>query len=245
MRIEIASQPLGVSYDPQTGQFVIAEYFEPQVCLGKLRQDGDDIVMDMKFVKGAEGTTRLFPDFFKKDFNRMQVAYFDGAGNLCVLRNSDRKIFVISPPETEGGRWRFLNEEISFPDDVEEGTMVHSLLLRGDNVHTVESNVKCDAWTINEYAFADDNTLERASKEDIGAFRYGIARQEGSDRLWTITDFRATERKGIYHDGELVIPGLCGNGIAFDPDGNAIVTQYGHSIEKPGALVFVPAHMFS
>jgi len=247
VRVPIYSQPLGVSYDPVTDQLVIADHYQPQVRLGRLRQDSDDIVMDMTFIRGAEGTTRLFPGMFQgpygPDFSRAQTAFLGKDGRLYVTRNGDRKIFVISPPAKEGGRWS-LSGEIIFPDDVEAGTMVHSIFCNHSSglVRTIESDVRCEKWTSNSYELGVGVLLRCSDSEPTGAFRYGIGDLGEDD--WTITDFRTEERPGVYAGDKLVIPGLCGNGIAFLPSGDAIVTQYGSSIEQPGALVFVPAHMF-
>ena len=83
-------------------------------------------------------------------------------------------------------------------------------------------------------------------------FLYGIGVRNG--KLYYITSVwkSVTVPRGIYRGSELVVPDVCGDGIAFhncdvDGDGDAYVTQYndgrGHQA-TPAYLIRVPAKAF-
>lgn len=65
--------------------------------------------------------------------------------------------------------------------------------------------------------------------------------------LWFITGPEESNiEHGLYRGKTLVVPGVTGNGVAFFPDGSAVIVQYNWNVGplgQPGALLRIPTGM--
>lgn len=242
VEVTLSWQPLAISYDPESDRVAIASYFHPAVCLGSLMTDENgNLVMKEKWVRGADGTSRLFPS--DETHSRCQTASLV-AGDLWVTRSGERRIFVLAPPSEEGARWK-LRRRIEFPGDL-DGSMIHSLtILSEDELVTIESDARLNDWYLSRYEVLSNGSLGKLEEDEtfFPPYTYGYCE---TSRGWTITDSRSTVDHGIYVDDELVIPNITGTGITFPfpGDGSCLVTRYGDEDGLPGALIYLPERMF-
>lgn len=229
-------------------RIAIAAYFEPAVCLVRVRRDEKGLHFAVNWIRGVNHgiqSVRLFPDFLRGDANRAQTVNFGPDGTLWVSRNADRTFFILSPPTDPKGRWT-LTGKVTLPG---EG-MVHSALLDEGILTTIESILDLEEWEIAEYEYKiEENKFYSLSKNRVDQYLYGVAKWQGEN--WFVTDYRykKPQRNGIYKQFSLVVPDIYGDGICFLSDGSALVTRYGQASPgcfngEPGALIYVPAHMF-
>lgn len=254
VEVHLGFQPLGVS--ALGNRVAIADYFAPAVCLAEVNRDAAGLHFKVDWVRGVDHgveSIRLFPGMAVGGANRCQTACLASGGELWICRNGDREFFVLSPPIPPATRWT-LTRRVKFPSSDAEFPMVHSAVVEDDRVTTVESEDSgFKNWFHKQYrAHGGELMLERVIANSIAGqcwpWGYGVSRRD--DKVWTVTDFRTEKNPGIYADGDLVVPGVYGNGICFLPDGSALVTRYGGSAKGcfngvPGALIWVPAEKLS
>lgn len=250
VEIQMGAQPLGICARPlQDGsdEVAVAFYFEPAVCLANVRRDAAGLHLVVSHIRGVNHgiqSVRLFPDIYQPGgANRAQCVFWGPDGKtIWVSRNGERDFFVLSPPAEPKGRWTLI-DKFSMPQ-CDPHMMVHSALYHGD-VYTIESPDDLKEWRIRQYNTGPQRFVV-ANEQAIETWRYGIAVKNGS--VWTVTDFRADQPHGIYCGDKLMVPDMCGNGIAFLSDGSALVTRYGQSYPGcfngiPGALIYIPADL--
>ena len=142
------------------------------------------------------------------------------------------------------------SEEVSLPPAVGGNEMVHAALISGDVLYSIESPIGDFAnipWSLNKYNVSG-KTLSLVTQRPTFPWMYGIA-VAGGDVCYTVTGQQAKVKHGVYRNDDIVVAGVCGNGVCFLEDGSAIVTHYGLSgkqpLGKPGALIFIPANLLS
>ena len=242
--ISLGFQPLGIASLPFGNDTLIAvaAYFEPAICMIIATENEAGLCLKVNWIRGAanfEGKSiRIFPDIYGPgDANRMQTVNFGPDGALLVTRNADREFFVLSPPDDPLGKW-ILSDRFRLQGQ----GMLHSALLEGEVLNTIESAPDLKTWFGRKYV-----GMVMTEEVEIEPWEYGIARNK-NNQLLTITDYRACETRklGILADDKMLLPSVHGNGIALLHDGSAIVTRYGHSVTGnpflvPGELIFVPS----
>lgn len=234
-------QPLGIASQGST--IAIADYFAPAICLADVififdKERINFTTSWIRSVKYRDRSVRLFPSLLRRnEANRAQTVVLDG-GNIWVSRNGDRTFFKICR-EDEG--WKLTDSRKKLPGE----DLVHSATLAtfspSDLLLTVESTNDLKKWFTRRYDWRRNKLLH---SEDSPPFVYGIACRNSD--LWTITDYRSNVKLGIYCNGRLAIPDICGNGLCFLSNGSLLVTRYGQSSSeafsgKPGALIHVRA----
>lgn len=239
VEIPLGFQPLGIA--SQGNRIAIAAYFEPAVCLVDVSRDEEGLHFDVNWIRGANHgiqSVRLFPDIWQPGgANRAQTVNFGPDDTLWVTRNGDREFFILSPPKEPKGRWT-LSGAKTLPG---EG-MVHSALLSGGKLLTIESTSDLEAWFRREYK---SDKFEVIDENPSAPYLYGLA--EENSLVYAITDARCDLKHGIYKGSYLLAPEIWGNGICFIVEG-ALVTKYGQSATgpfngEPGGLIFVPRRM--
>lgn len=247
----IGLQPLGIASKPVDGtnaDVVLADYFFPAFVL--IRTNRDDVGLHLKAVwvrnvqyRGQE--IRLFPDIFKRGgANRCGTVNF-GPNGILVSRYDDRQFFSFSP--LPDGKWK-VKRDISLPPVSDTEGQVHSALLTGNRLYTIESLWTLREWNLNKYRIKNGTVDRIDDPMPLPDWRYGIGQRPSDDSLWFVTDFRSSAKPGIYRGKELVVPNVFGNGICFLPDGSALVSRYGLGHPSPlgvaGALIYVPSRLF-
>lgn len=248
MKIPLGFQPLGIA--SEGNKIAIAAYFEPAICLAEVSRDDAGLHFRVSWIRGVNHgiqSVRLFPDMLMwGEANRAQTVNFGPNGTLWVSRNGDRTFFILSPPPADNpkGRWT-LTGKVALPG---EG-IVHSALLVGHRLTTVESSLDAESWFHRDYMAYEISLLsEREIKIDSNFnFSYGIGQRD--DDRYFVTDFRCPGPHGIYRWDRIAVPNIYGDGICFLSDGSALVTKYGHASPgafngEPGGLIYVPAHLF-
>ena len=246
-------QPLGISL--VADRIAVASYFEPAIYLGQISRDEKGLHIDFTAIRGADArgagsqdtSVRIFPDVIRNDANRAQTVILMPNGTILVSRKADREFFVLSP--TENPSRPRLTGRLLLPCKEDWGEMLHAAVDEPFQNHllTVESAPDTKtcwhrAYQISEFGF------RMVHEQVIPPFTYGIGLRAGKTGPWFITDSRSQREFGIYHGNELLVPGICGNGLAFLVNGSALVTQYNHAVGtttgKPGKLLYVPAALF-
>lgn len=246
--IPLGFQPFGIAA-LGNNQIAITAYFEPAVCLAKVRSYdvvGMHFTVDwIRGVKHGGKSVRLFPNLLKKgEGNRAQTVNFESTGSLWISRNGDNQLFNIAK---EGVGWELTKRTINIPTD----DIVWSAHLDRNTLLTIECALDAKSWWLREYSLNERMitrtlTLIRIFTKEIPPFIAGVTHHDGS--LWHITDFRSTAPHGIYRDDKLVIPNIYGNGLCFLKNGSILATRYGQASPgpfngEPGALIYVPAHL--
>ncbi|OGH72374.1 MAG: hypothetical protein A2921_04480 [Candidatus Magasanikbacteria bacterium RIFCSPLOWO2_01_FULL_43_20b] len=254
VEIPLGFQPLGISSRPSPDgagdDVLIAAYFEPAICRALVTRDENGLHFNVDWIRGVNHgiqSVRLFPDISQPGgANRAQCVFWGPDGNVWVSRNGERDFYVLSPPDKPDGRWT-LTSKVILPSD-DKGDQIHAGHMDSDGViYTIESTQSPDKWRRRYYERRDDRWLQ-AELGICATLTYGLAK-EPDGTVWTISDFRSNNlAKGLYYENRLVVPDICGNGIAFLSDGSALVARYGQSYPGcfngiPGALVYVPAAM--
>lgn len=254
VEIPMGFQPVGVSSRPSPDgvgdDVLIAAYFEPAICRVKVNRDENGLHFAVDWIRGVNHgiqSVRLFPDIYQAGgANRAQCVFYGTDGKtIWVSRNGERDFYILSPPNEASGRWT-LAAKLSQPPNGEM-TMLHAAVLVGDILVTIESRVDLTDWRLCHYYVSTEDIKAIGSNQPVPDWIYGIGFR-GNKMSWTITDFRSSAPHGIYHSDKLIVPEVCGTGIAFLSDGSALVTRYGQSYPGafngiPGALIYVPAAM--
>ncbi|MDO8499632.1 MAG: hypothetical protein Q7S66_03155 [bacterium] len=251
VRIRMGFQPFGITSSVNadgTDKVLIANYYGPAIVRTIVSKDEAGLHFAVNHIRGAEGSMRCFPDV-QRGANRMQVAVRHPNGDVLVLRNGDDDFYALRL--IDGGGFRF---EGKFDIAVHKvNQMVHSAAMVGDLLVTIESEIKAATadWCRRVYGPTEDDQLHPIfglTGDDVPSarWRYGIAASSDPKKHWTVTDFRSEEKHGVYLGDDLVVPGICGSGLAILTDGSMLVSVYGESFPepfngRPGELVYIPA----
>ncbi len=258
VEIPLGFQPMGIASRPNTDggdEVVIAAYYEPAICTAVVKRDDQGLHFAVSWIRGVDHgiqSVRLFPDLFQPGgANRAQTVNFGPDGTLWVSRNAERDFYVLSPPEAGKDRWRLI-KKVTLP--TLDAMMVHSALVTGERLYTIESNGELNLWSYCAYAIEADQKPALDKESRVSSWFYGIG-IAGNGHIVAVTDYRAKTPHGIYdiedtNHEQLLIPDIWGNGICFLSDGSALVPRYGQSPSgamngMPGALVYVPANLFN
>lgn len=251
VEIPLGFQPAGIAaknLHDGTTKIAVAAYFEPAVMLARVERLPAGLVFKVSWIRGVlkDGESiRLFPDILQPSgANRAQTVSFGQDRTLWVSRNAERSFFVFSPP-AEDDKWR-LKRRIDLPP-IAGQDMVSSALLVGKRLFTIEISANLTAWSLRQYLYVNGEFHAVQVAEEIVPWTCGIGKR-GTEGLYFVKDFRA-EMSGIFRNDELVVPDVNGNGICFLADGSALVTRYGQGHKGafngvPGAIIYIPAHLF-
>ena len=188
---EWAPQPWGAVH--QNGCVLIGHYFQPAVELDRIRYTRTgNMVAELGAVRGCllgKKSVRLFPGVSNvRGGNRVVTVNFahpgmGPEGSLLISRNADRDLYVLLPPEEEGGRWTLGQKVYRLPKRRRGKPFVVSSLLRRGWAWTIERDAT--EWCLEEYFFQADKFRHERTIRNVPPWTYGL---DYNDRgFWTVT----------------------------------------------------------
>jgi hypothetical protein len=194
---------------------------------------------------------RIFPNILKSaGANRMQTVNFGPDDELWVTRSADRKIFILSPPAREGGRWS-LSGSVLIPRVSYNAVFVHSakLSLFGHLLTVIESDAGLDHWGINEYDVRGRRVKFIRYVHDVSPHVHGLVLRSQSDHYFMVTDC-ISRKCGVLLDDRVILDGIYGMGLCVIGNGDIIVSKYGQNTPgpfngEPGQLIYIPGKLLT
>lgn len=261
----VGYQAICISADPRTpNRFLTGHYYAPAVKINRIEEPADGglelveegVIAWAKTLWGSDCRGGFPENAPGSDAKRMHIVlpHPDGT-DLLVSRNGETEgFFRLSPYETDGQRkWRVVGYLLLQSNGLRKP--IESAVFADDVLYVVRS--KQDGTSSWLEAYNLDGTPRDSIPEELlppeTPFLYGIGYRNG--KLFFITSVwkNVAVEPGIYCGRTLVVPGVCGNGIAFHNwggkgDGDAYVTQYadgrGHQA-TPAFIIRVPARLFA
>lgn len=262
--IPLGFQPLGISSRFAYGVadiVVIADYQGPAQCICKVAVNGGLLTFEVSWIHGALNGISFcqggFPDINQHaGANRCWTALWalegERKGKLWVGRG-EREFFVLTPPESEGGRWR-LTDKVVLPKLApgEPYRFLASAVLLSRRLLTIEhdADYNCELF---EYGISADGKIAEPTRKPLTPFRYGVslAEVEEGEQPVTVTAFHSAEPSGIYVGDKRVVADIHGDSICGLSTGGALVSRRGMEAPGnypfkgvPGALIYIPPALF-
>lgn len=253
----IGFQPISIAAHPtEPDTFAIANYFAPAIVFVRIVAT-DHGGLEMKKVGGIGRSVqpsgqrlRLFPSQVDdgSDGKRIQTLAFHP-------NNEGRELLIARAGETDGlfrlvhtgkNEWHTLPNKILFEGEHPNDHYIEAINVRHDRIHVVRSKQDgTDAW-LEVYGF-NGKLFDEEGWLPASPWIASVA-VDRDGRLYSSTGSWDGLKvpPGIYCDRELVVPDICGNGMAFCRDGSLLVAQYNDGMGdfgSPGYIYRVPAAM--
>ncbi len=285
--VKIVEIPLGFqpfSLTAYQNIVVGTDYFGPSVFLATVSNDDEGMHFDLEWIGGALNysspwqrfinsikkprSIRLFPRVPRKyGANRATGAFLLDENTLCVMKNTERDVFVYKRPVNKEEKWKLV-QVARLPENPLGGFwFVHSVVanLRVNSLITIESTRNLERWKVFCYYIDSSPRKLKLSKHRhhlFNVFPYcygidkglrGISREEGPGVIWLINNLPSRRKGLLLYEGREIFSSalerdLTGTGLCKLEDGSILVAQHGQSHPGafngvPGTLTYVPAEM--
>lgn len=256
----IGFQPISIAAHPtEPDTFAIANYFAPAIVFIKIVVT-DDGGLELKKIGGIGRSIqpsgkrlRLFPSQVDdgSDGKRIQTLAFhpDRPTELLIARagETDGLFRLVQTGENE---WHTLPNKLIFEGDHPADHYIEDIatVLRNHYIYIARSKQDgSNSWL--EIYDLDGKLMPNLIVQDLPPktpWIEGIAIHDGYIYYSTGSWNGLKVPPGIYRGDELVVPDICGNGLAFLADGSLLITQYNDGLGdlgSPGYIYRVPAAM--
>ncbi len=241
-----------ITTDPRhPWRIVLGEYFLPAarfVHIQKTRDGGIRLVHEHNIVARAHcvnGLKRLFPAPIPGvDAKHLQCAVLLPNGSLLVSRNGERHghIYRLVPRQGGSNWWNDAEKQVVLRG---EYGALESLAFHHGYLYALRTESYDRPSSIVTVHRLPDGKQVDAIPCPAVTWLYGIGFRKDLVPYF-VTDWRSN-RPGVYHGEKLVLPDFTGIGIAFLPNGGAIVVDHRYSVVdfgRPSEIKYLPPHIF-